>query len=99
MASRLVGAAALLVLLAVPSPAGAQPLGGQGDCPPPGLGPPSACVARQDATTTTAPASDAPVPHEPGPALWVGVVFGVSGAAGMVLANARVRETQPEERQ
>ena len=91
--SRLLGAAALLVILAMPSPAAAQPA----ECPPPGLGPPAACVATDEAPVTTLTPED-PADAEPGPALWVGAVFGAAGLAGIALATARVRDEAPEER-
>jgi hypothetical protein len=92
---RSAAAAAMLALLALASPAGAQAAGPQtggppSTCPTPGLGPPTACVAPDDAP-------DAPAGTDPGPALWVGVVFGVSGLAGMAFATTRVRETEPEQ--
>ncbi|MDQ6946618.1 MAG: hypothetical protein M3256_10195 [Actinomycetota bacterium] len=93
VAFRLVGASALLVLLTVPSPAGAQPA----TCSRPGLGPPTACVDPEGGSTTTSPAPGQPATHDPGAALWVGVAFGVSGLAGIVFANVRVRVPEPEE--
>jgi hypothetical protein len=101
---RSAAAAAMLALLALASPAGAQAAGPQtggppSTCPTPGLGPPTACVAPDDASTSTSVAPDAPAGTDPGPALWVGVVFGVSGLAGMAFATTRVRETDPERRQ
>jgi len=89
---RLAGAA-LMVSLAMSSPAAAQPAG----CPQPGLGPPTACVDTDEAPVTT-PAPEGPSESEPGPALWVGAVFGAAGLAGMALATARVRDEVPEER-
>ena len=41
---------------------------------------------------------EAPAESEPGPALWVGAVFGAAGLAGIALATARVRDEAPEER-
>jgi len=91
---RLTGAAALLVTLILPVPAYAQRDG----CPQPGLGPPIPCVAPGDGgTTTTTPAPDQPVKADPGPALWVGAVFGLSGLAGLAYATARVREPGADE--
>jgi len=90
---RLTGAAVLLVGLAMASPAAAQPA----ECPPPGLGPPTACVDTDEAPVTTLPVED-PAETEAGPALWVGAVFGAAGLAGIALATARVRDEAPEER-
>jgi len=90
--SRLIGAAALLLALARPSAAAAQP----GPCPEPGLGPPTACVAPGDGATTTSLAPAEAAPHRPGPALWVGAVFGVSGLVGIAFATGRLSDPQPE---
>jgi len=91
--SRFTGAAVLMVGLAMSSPAAAQPA----KCPPPGLGPPTACVDTDEAPVTTQSVEDS-VESEPGPALWVGAVFGAAGLAGIVLATVRVRDEDPEER-
>jgi len=85
---RVAGAVAAFLLLGPGAPAAAYAQAPA--CAPPGLAPPTACVTDGSSTTTVAP--DAPPPADPGPALWIGVVFGVSGLAGIGFACARVDE-------
>lgn len=94
-----VAAAALLAGLAVGSPAGAQPAGPPDTCPStPGLGPPTACVAPASGGPSSTLARQAPTEkRDPGPALWVGAVFGVAGLGGIVFANGRIRDPHAED--
>lgn len=85
--SRLAGAA-LLITLALPLPAAAQP----DECVQPELGPPVACVS-PDLLPDTPVVPEEPE-RDPGPALWIGAVFGVAGLAGIVSATGRVRDTE-----
>lgn len=96
--SRLSGAtAAALVAVAMALPAGAQPAAPPDTCPSqPGLGPPTACIAPADGPASTL-APEAPTEKEPGPALWVGAVFGIAGLGGIVIANGRVRDPEADD--
>jgi len=98
--SRLTGAAGSLgtlvvslIIVAWPVPAGAQ----AERCAEPNLGAPGACLSTEGEGTATSLPSDTPEP-DPGPPLWVGAVFGVSGLAGIAFATARVRAPVAQER-
>lgn len=98
------GAATLLVLLALsllplgPRPAGAQPVPPSEQCSQPALGQPSACVVPEDGGTATTVADRDPADAAPGPALWVGAAFGISGLVGIALAGVGVRDLEPKDK-
>ncbi len=94
--SRLTGAAALLATLLLAVPAGAQPAAQNERCPEEGLGPRAGCLVPEDGPVSSV-ARDESDEDEPGPALWVGAVFGVSGLAGILFATGRIRDSEADE--
>lgn len=92
--SRLICAASLLFTLALLGTAPAAAAAQVERCPEQQLGPASACLAPDDGVSVTTPAAGGRE-ADPGPALWIGAVFGVAGLAGIVFATARVGDAEP----